>query len=85
MPNANITADRFHVMKQVNDELDTMRKTKKAAISPDNKSEKERILEALNKSKYALIKNENSLNKKQRKKSVQDVSPNLAKMHALKE
>lgn len=32
MPNANITADRFHVMKQVNDELDTMRKTKKAAI-----------------------------------------------------
>lgn len=41
MPNANITADRFHVMKQVNDELDTMRKAeKKAAISLDNKSEK---------------------------------------------
>ncbi|AUB43076.1 Transposase (plasmid) [Nostoc flagelliforme CCNUN1] len=34
MPNANITADRFHVMKQVNDELDRMRKTeKKAAMS----------------------------------------------------
>ncbi|EFA70861.1 Transposase [Cylindrospermopsis raciborskii CS-505] len=29
MPNANITADRFHVMKQVNDELDNMRKTEK--------------------------------------------------------
>ncbi len=88
MPNANVTADRFHVMKQVNDELDTMRKTeKKAAASLDNKSEKERILEALNKSKYSLIKNEDSLNEKQREKlkSVQEVSPNLAKMHALKE
>ncbi|BAB77108.1 ISL3 family transposase [Nostoc sp. PCC 7120 = FACHB-418] len=88
MPNANITADRFHVMKQVNDELDTMRKAeKKAAISLDNKSEKERILEALNKSKYAIIKNEDSLNEKQREKlkSVQEVSPNLAKMHSLKE
>ncbi|BBD70632.1 transposase [Nostoc commune NIES-4072] len=88
MPNANITADRFHVMKQVNDELDTMRKAeKKAAMSLDNKSERERILEALNKSKYALIKNQDSLNEKQRKKlkSVQEVSPKLAKMHALKE
>jgi transposase len=88
MPNANVTADRFHVMKQVNDELDTMRKAeKKAAMSLDNKSEKERILEALNKSKYSLIKNEDSLNEKQREKLefVQEVSPNLAKMHALKE
>ncbi len=88
MPNANITADRFHVMKQVNDELDTMRKTeKKAATALDNKSEKERILEALNKSKYAIIKNESSLNEKQKLKleSVREVSPNLAKMHALKE
>ena len=88
MPNANVTADRFHVMKQVNDELDTMRKTeKKAAASLDNKSEKERILEALNKSKYSLIKNEDFFNEKQREKlkSVQEVSPNLAKMHALKE
>lgn len=88
MPNANVTADRFHVMKQVNDELDTMRKAeKKAAMSLDNKSEKERILEALNKSKYALIKNEDCLNEKQREKlkSVQEVSPKLAKMHALKE
>jgi transposase len=88
MPNANVTADRFHVMKQVNDELDTMRKTeKKTALSLDDKSEKERILEALNKSKYSLIKNEDSLNEKQKSKlkSVQEVLPNLAKMHALKE
>ncbi len=88
MPNANITADRFHVMKQVNDELDRMRKTeKKAAMSLEDKSEKSRILEALSKSKYSLIKNECSLNDKQKSKlnSVLEVSPTLAKMHALKE
>ena len=88
MPNANVTADRFHVMKQVNDELDTMRKAeKKAAISLDNKLEKERILAGLNKSKYSLIKNEDSLNEKQKEKlkSVQEVSTTLAKMHKLKE
>ena len=88
MPNANVTADRFHVMKQVNDELDSMRKTeKKAAMALDNKSEKSRMLEASNKSKYSLIKNEDSLNEKQKEKlmSVQEVPPKLAKMHSLKE
>ncbi|BAY02328.1 transposase [Anabaena cylindrica PCC 7122] len=44
MPNTNITADRFHVIKQVNDELDAMRKSeKRAAISLDNKSDRDRI------------------------------------------
>jgi len=88
MPNANITADRFHVMKQVNDELDAMRKSeKKAAMSLDNKSEREQILAGLNKSKYSLIKNEDSLNEQQKERlnNVQKVSPILAKMHALKE
>ncbi|MEH1790355.1 MAG: ISL3 family transposase, partial [Nostoc sp.] len=88
MPNANVTADRFHVMKQVNDELDTMRKTeKKTAMSLENKLERDRILEGLNKSKYSFIKNEDSLNEKQKEKlkSAQDVSPKLAKMHRLKE
>lgn len=88
MPNANITADRFHVMKQVTDELDTTRKAeKRAAMSLDDKSEKIRRLEALNKSKYSLLKNEDSLNEKQKEKlkTVREVLPNLAKMHALKE
>ena len=88
MPNANVTADRFHVMKQVNDELDAMRKAeKKAAISLENKSERDRILEGLNKSKYSFIKNEASLNEKQKEKlkAAQEVSPILAKMHQLKE
>jgi len=88
MPNANITADRFHVMKQVNDELDAMRKSeKKAAMDLDNKLERERILAGLNKSKYSLIKNEDSLNEQQQERlnNVLEVSPILAKMHALKE
>ncbi|MCC5604396.1 ISL3 family transposase [Nostoc favosum] len=88
MPNTNITADRFHVIKQVTYELDTMRKAeKKAAMSLDDKSEKIRRLEALNKTKYSLLKNEDSLNNKQKEKlkTVREVLPNLAKMHALKE
>ena len=88
MPNANITADRFHVMKQVNDELDAMRKSeKRAATSLDNKSERDRILAGLNKSKYSLIKNEDSLNEQQKERlnNVREVSPILAKMHTLKE
>jgi transposase len=88
MPNADITADRFHVMKQVNDELDAARKTeKREAEKLKNKSEKERVLSGLTKSKYSLLKNEESLTEQQKEKleSVRDVSPNLSKMHALKE
>lgn len=56
-------------------------------LSLDDESEKAKKLEALNKSKYSLLKNEDSLNKKQKFKlqSVREISPNLAKMHALKE
>lgn len=88
MPNANITADRFHVMKQVTDELDTARKVeKKAAMALDNQTERSRVLAGLTKSKYSLLKNENSLNDQQKAqlKSVQKVSPTLSKMHILKE
>lgn len=88
MPNANIVADRFHVMKQVNDELDTVRKAeKKAAMSLKSKSERNRILAGLSNSKYSLVKNEDSLNGQQKLKlkAVQEVSPLLAKMHELKE
>ncbi len=74
-------------MKQVNDELDAMRKAeKRAAMSLENKAEKDRILEGLNKSKYSFIKNEDSLNETQKEKlkSAQEVSPILSKMHQLK-
>ena len=88
MPNADVTIDRFHVMKQVNDELDATRKQqKKEASSLKNKLEKDRIFAELLKSKYSLLKNEDSLNERQKEKlkAVQDVSPILSKMHRLKE
>ena len=45
LPNADITVDRFHVMKLVNEELDRARKAaQKAASSIDNEAEKERTL-----------------------------------------
>lgn len=88
MPNANITSDRFHVMKQVTDELDTARKVeKKAAMALDNQTERSRVIAGLTKSKYGLLKNENSLNDQQKAqlKSGQKVSPTLSKMYILKE
>ena len=63
MPQAEIVADRFHVMKQVNDELDAARrKIKREAEKIKSKSKKETILEGLKKSKYVLLKNEEDLN-----------------------
>lgn len=88
MPNADVTADRFPVMKQVNDELDAARKAqKKSAEKLKNKSEKDRVLSGLSSSKYTLLKHEDSLteHQKEKLKSVKDVAPTLAKMHALKE
>ena len=62
MPQAKIVADRFHVMKQVNDELDAARrKIKKEAERLKNEDEKEKILSGLTKSKYVLLKNQEEL------------------------
>jgi transposase len=62
MPQAEVVADRFHVMKQVNEELDGARKKiKKAAAALKNNSEKDRILSGIKKSKYVLLKNEEAL------------------------
>lgn len=88
MPNAEVVADRFHVMKLVNDELDEHRKVeKKAAEKIKDKAERARILKGLNCSKYALLKNEEDLNESQKQKlsEVSEVAPDLAKMHQLKE
>ena len=88
MPQAIVVADRFHVMKQVNQELDSQRKKSKVeAKQLEKESEKEQILSGLNKSKYALLKNEKELTDKQKDKlkEVKKVSPILAKMHSLKE
>ncbi len=69
MPQAIVVADRFHVMKQVNQELDSQRKKSKVeAKQLEKESEKEQILSGLNKSKYALLKNEKELTDKQKDK-----------------
>ncbi len=88
MPNADVVADRFHVMKLVNEELDGMRKaSKREAEALKNSNKRDQILGKLKKSKYALLKNEEDLNHKQKEKleSVKKVAPRLAKMHQLKE
>ena len=88
MPQAIIVADRFHVMKQVNKELDEQRKnSRKEAKQLENKSEKEQTLAGLNKSKYALLKNEKDLTEKQKNKleEVKKVDETLAIMHQFKE
>lgn len=88
MPQAEIVADRFHVMKQVNEELDRERKIiKREAKSGKNTPEQQQILGGLNQSKYALLKNEEDLNEAQKAKlkEVKEVSQKLDMMHSLKE
>ena len=95
MPNAQVVADRFHVMVQVNKELDTERKRERRQIiegSKKTKSVKEMAdyqerLDGINGSKYSLLKNEEGLNEKQKLKliSVTKMCPKIAKMHKLKE
>ena len=62
IPNAQVVADRFHVMKQINDELDERRKNeKRQADQLKNKKERERKQEALKNSKYPLLKKKEKL------------------------
>lgn len=95
MPNAQVIADRFHVMTQINKELDIVRKKEKRKIEelintaklPSKKAKYEKILSGLKNSKYPLLKNEDSLNEKQAQKliEVKNVSPLIKEMHELKE
>lgn len=88
MPNAEVVADRFHVMKQVTEELDEQRKAQRREVKQEKSNQnKEVILSGLSKSKYALLKNECNLNQTQQEKlkEVKSVCPTLGKMHELKE
>ena len=91
MPNPQVVADRFHVMAQINQELDGERKQEKRKIvseikqakTPEEKLEKEIILAGITDSKYAILKNEKDLNDKQKDKltQVKNVSDRLKTMH----
>ena len=88
MPKATVVADRFHVTKLLNEELDNQRKAeKRAAKKIAKKAERERILEGLNGSKYVLLRDEKSLNERQKEKltEISKVSPKLSAMYRLKE
>lgn len=95
LPNAQIVADRFHVMAQINKELDEERKKEKRTVeqkikqskSEEEKLENKNILAGLVDSKYALLKNEANLNEEQKEKlaEVKIVSERLGVMHQLKE
>jgi len=88
MPQAEVVVDRFHVMKQVNEELDRARKKiKKATEVLKNNSEKSRILSRIKTSKYVLLKNEDALTEieKSQLESVKKVALTLQKMHQMKE
>ncbi|MCG6136732.1 MAG: transposase [Nostoc sp. LLA-1] len=87
-------ADRFHVMAQINKELDTQRKREKRQVedlikkaNATEKSKYEEILAGLKNSKYPLLKNEDKLNEEQLNQLIKlkNVSPILKEMHEFKE
>ena len=94
MPNAQVVADRFHVMTQINKELDTQRKREKRKVEdlikkakPTDKLKYEEILAGLKNSKYPLLKNKDKLTQEQLDKLIQvkNVSLILKEMHEFKE
>lgn len=88
MPSAQVVADRFHVMKQINQELDARRKQeKRAAEKIKNPQEREEKLAGLTHSKYPLLKKKQSLNDEAKAKidSLERIAPHLGEMYRIKE
>lgn len=88
LPNADVVADRFHVMKLVNQDLELARKTlRKANKENADEVEKRRVEAVLKQSKYALLKPEENLTHKQiaQLEEIREVLPTLAQMHQQKE
>ena len=91
MSSVELVADRFHVMKQINQELDEQRRAEKRAVEAQKnkkqKGEKEAKLEVLKRSKYSLLKNEEDLTEPQKLKleAIKENFPNLKEMQELKE
>jgi transposase len=88
LPNAQIVADRFHVMKQINEELDNKRKAEKRRVTKiKNSQKKKKKLPGLTHSKYPLLKAKENLNEEEKSQieEVKKVSPELGKMYQIKE
>ena len=88
IPNAQIVADRFHVISQINKELDNKRKQqKRQAENIKNKKEKEQNLQGIKNSKYPLLKKKENLNEteKEKLKEIENVAPELIAAYQAKE
>lgn len=88
LPNADIVADRFHVMKLVNEELNRARNAEKRVINEvTDEAKKEELQAVIKNSKYALLKPEERLTEQQKVKleEVKQAFPNLAEMQRKKE
>ncbi|WP_414518196.1 ISL3 family transposase [Nostoc sp. PCC 9305] len=88
LPNAQVVADRFHVMKQINQELDERRKQeKRAANKMKNRQEREKKLAGLTHSKYPLLKKKECLSHEEQAQIdlLREVAPELGEMYRNKE
>ncbi len=88
IPHAQVVADRFHVMSQINKELDNRRKLeKRQAEKLKNKLEKEQRLQGITNSKYPLLKKKEKLNddEKEKLKELEKVVPELIAVYEAKE
>ena len=95
MPQAEIVVDRFHLMKLINEEVDKARKRVKRemevafkkAKGKKRKQEFKNKLEAIKKSKYVLLKNQEHLEEQEEEKLkiVLQEYPELRRVYRLKE
>jgi transposase len=88
IPNAQVVVDRFHVMKQINQELDARRKKEKRdAEKLKTKKIKEPKIKAIKNSKYPLLKKRENLNETEKEKleEIQVVLPELRVIYDEKE
>ena len=86
-PNAEVIVDRFHLVKIINEELNSARIAEKKTAESLNVQERAKLLGSLKGSKYTLLKAENKLSSQQKEKlqSVKEASPLIEVMHSLKE
>lgn len=88
MPNAEVVADRFHVMHQVQEELDNGRKQAKKEVNNMKQSNKKTAkIKAITHGKYVLLANSDNFTEAQKTKleEINKEFPKLQKMHGLKE
>ena len=86
-PKAVITADRFHVTKILNQELNQARIDQKKTAKSLEIKQREKLFSTLKGGKYVLLKRERDLSDQQKEKllDMKNASPQLEVMHQLKE